>query len=153
MLQLPNTRMMLYPPQHNPVLQCVCGCLGPHHHAILQGRACARWLISTEDTCLLFFFSVLCVSPPSLLAPHECILFTILSFGLRPSFLLYSCLDVLYTIQASILSHPGLCPTCWNKHWRPHRRALHGWRSCLEIMGPGSLVEWMSSSLMLLQPC
>lgn len=115
-LQLPNTQRMLYPPQHNPVLQCVCvcECLSPDHHGILQGRVCARWLISTEDTLLLLFFlSSLCFSTPPLHASYECILFTILSLRwFPPGFLLHYCLDIHYTSSPSTIIQGAILPKC-----------------------------------------
>lgn len=104
-LQLPPTLRGCYTPHTTLPIASVCvrECLSPHHHGILQERACARWLISTEDTLLpLFFLLSLCFSAPPLLASYECILFT--SLSLRwwwPPGLLLHC---------TLHNQPRLCP-------------------------------------------
>lgn len=149
-LQLPNTQMMLYPPTTPPGASVDgCECLSPHQHAILPGRVCARWLISTDTHCLLFFFSVLCFSPP-LLASYECILFTILSWTVPLASSYSPALTNCTLYKQPILNHPGLCPACQNKEWRPGRRALHGWRCYSEIRGSGSLVVLLYDALIAL---
>lgn len=126
-LQLPHTQMMLYPPQHSPVLQWAGAVSSSSPKSYSSGaRACARWLISTEDTLPPFLLlSLLLFSSSScLLQVH----FIYHSFWTVPlaEFLLQPCPDRLYAIQAAILNHPGLGPACQNKEWRPARRALHG---------------------------
>ena len=62
-LHLPNTQRMLYPP-HNTTQSfsmCVRERLSPHHRGILQGRASARWLISSEDTPFFLFLPLILV--------------------------------------------------------------------------------------------
>lgn len=80
-----------------------CECLPPHQNPILQGRACARWLISTEDTLPPFLLLSL-----MLLSSSSCLLqvhFIYHSFWTVPlaEFLLQPCPDILYAIQAA---HP-----------------------------------------------
>lgn len=103
-LQLPNTQMMLYPPQQPSASEDGCKCLSPHQHAILRGRACARWLISTEHTLLPFLLLslVLFSSSSCLLRVH--FIYSFLDGA--PGFFLQPCPYVLYTIQAA---HPESC--------------------------------------------
>lgn len=103
-LQLPDTQMMLYPPTIPTPSASLggCECLGPHQHAILQGRACARWLISTEDTLPPFLLlSLMLFSSSSYLLQVHFIYHSFLDGA--PCFLLKTCPDILYTIQAA---HP-----------------------------------------------
>lgn len=144
-LQLPNTQRMLYPPQHNPVLQCVCvclrECLSPNHHGILQETSCARWLISTEDTLLLLFFlSSLCFSTLLLLTSHEYILFTILSLRWCPRLplTLLPWPTVHYTSSSSSITQGSTLQKCTLETLRRGRGYY------LEIKGSGSLCEWLS---------
>lgn len=122
-LQLPDTQMMLFPPQHSPVLQWA----GASVFLLTKiPFFCARWLISTEDTLPPFLLlSLLLFSSSS--CCYKCILFTIL-FGRCPWLNSSSSPALTYCMlyKQPVLDHPGLCPACQNKEWRPGRRALHG---------------------------
>lgn len=79
-----------------------CECLSPHQHAILRGRACARWLISTEDTLPPFLLlSLMLFSSSSCLLRVHFIYHSFLDSA--PGFLLQPCPNILYTIQAAHL--------------------------------------------------
>lgn len=140
-LQLPPTLRGCYTPHTTLPIASVCvrECLSPHHHGILQERACARWLISTEDTLLpLFFLLYLCFSAPPLLASDKCILFTSLSLKtVAPQ------LTLTHTEQP-FHNQPGLCTA--ETHMGDPRKALHGWGCYLEILCR-CLTGWLSSFL------
>lgn len=138
--QLPNTQKMLYPP-HNTAQGFrvyVVNLLVLTIMVFFKEWPCASWLISSEDTPPPFLPPILvlfCSSSSCYLWVHFII--CSLSKMMNPASSYTSPLT-LYTIRAA---HPGLLKCSVG-------------RACyMEIRGPGSLDEWLSSSLMLVQPC
>lgn len=135
-LQLPPTLRGCYTPHTTLPIASVCvrECLSPHHRGILQERACARWLISTEDTLLpLFFLLYLCFSAPPLLASDECILFTSLSLKMvAPQLTLthtVHCTSSLSTTKQG----SELQKRTWGTHEGPFMAGDATWRSWADV--------------------
>lgn len=145
---------MLYPQQHSPVLQRVgASVFLLTKSPILQARACARWLISSEDALPPFLLLSL-----ALFSSSSCLRqvhFIYHSFWTVPpaEFLLQPCPGVLYAIQAAHReSSPGSAPQAQRKSGDPVEELFTAedatWRSPgLDLRMNACPSVWRSHSL------